>query len=488
MFGAEKERWFSPVTFGVVLLSAILNLGAAANAASPSAPADSVETYLTDSGIAVIVPIVATSITRDYVDREELEAKTAPGGDWYQLERAANRHGASIAVDSAILASIAEWGSDSPGSVKLWLQRVMSNNPIILLWGNADPFVFGITGGQNRISAIQMAELASLKTKELVGWVTGYAGNLESVSRTDSLGFSRLIADDATFPRDAGTLSRAANEYVAEVVKPDDSTDLVVAADQAIALMNGKTALSLPTNSNHVDVLRVEEFLDSLEARQDIVHYLPLSTATLGEPQITGELRESVRSLMFVHQRDVRVAKVGLDPTVILEPRTRELAMVAGRVASADFPRYVRGIEKNHLESSDIVSLELGADYTILADNADLPLSLTNNTETDLTLVLTARSKSGILVIDSAEQTVELPAATSTRITIPVTVLANGATEIIVSLKNVDGISLGKPTSLSVSVSAQWEAVTLWSFVSLVSIILGIGVFRTIRERRHSSV
>jgi hypothetical protein len=99
--------------------------------------------------------------------------------------------------------------------------------------------------------------------------------------------------------------------------------------------------------------------------------------------------------------------------------------------------------------------------------------------------VLTARSKSGILVIDSAEQTVEIPSATSTRITIPVTVLANGSTEISVSLKNVDGISLGKPTSLRVSVSAQWEAVTFWSFVSLVSVILGIGVFRTIRERRR---
>lgn len=485
MFVAEKGRRFSPVAFGLILFSAIFNIGSPANSYSPPVAADSAETYLTDNGIAVIVPIVATSITRDFVDREELESKTAQGGAWYQLERTANRHGASIAVDSAILASINAWGEDAPGSVKLWQQRVMANNPIILLWGNADPFVFGFTGGQNRISAIQMADIASLKAKELVGWVTGYAGNLESISRTDSLGFQRLITDDSTFPREAGTLSKAANEYIAEVVKPDDSTNLVVAADQAISLMNGRNAIAFPTNSNHVDVVRVEEFLDSIAARRNIVHYLPLATVTLGEPEITGDLRESVRSLMFVHQRDVRIAKVGLDPAVILEPRTRELAMVAGRVASADFPRYVRGIEKNHLESSDIVSLELGADYTILADNADLPLSLTNNTATDLTLVLTARSKSGILVIDSAEQTVEIPSATSTRITIPVTVLANGSTEISVSLKNVDGISLGKPTSLRVSVSAQWEAVTFWSFVSLVSVILGIGVFRTIRERRR---
>jgi hypothetical protein len=127
------------------------------------------------------------------------------------------------------------------------------------------------------------------------------------------------------------------------------------------------------------------------------------------------------------------------------------------------------------------------ADFTVLADSTELPLTITNSSVTDITVIASVNAISGIVSIATPSQTVTIPAGSSSRVTVPMVSVANGKTSLRATLTTTSGIAVSEPVFVEIDVQAQWETITLVTFIGIVASIMGIGIARTIRDRRRRS-
>jgi hypothetical protein len=437
---------------------------------------------------SVLVPIVASGSSTDLISAEELMQRASLGGSWSRLTSAAISHGATIAVDSRIVASIAALGEDSPSTVSAWLDSVRRSEPIYLPWGNADPFVIAAVGRSFRVSTFQLSDISGIPAIEIIGWPTGHAGNARSLRIAEKLGFTNLIADDKTFPDVTNSYSASASAAVAKVVSLGSEADPIAAAAQLRGSTSGRLALVLPRDTSAVDVDRAVVFLNALYKGSVRASRFVPAVVTEGTAVTFHDIpTAAIRSLMAQHRLDRQVSEMALDPHAITFPRLRRLCVVAGLVATDDFPAAARGYVRTAQTYEEFVSFSLGSDFIVLADSTELPLTITNSSVTDITVIASVNAISGIVSIATPNQTVTIPAGSSARVTVPMVSVANGKTSLRATLTTTSGIAVSEPVFVEIDVQAQWEAITLVTFIAIVASIMGIGIARTVRDRRRRS-
>ncbi len=435
--------------------------------------------------MSVVVPIVSATTSTGSLDAAELESNTAAGGGWAVLSAAALEHGATIALDSRITASIERLGDDAPASAVAWLAAVQRSNPLDLPWGNADPFALAATATNNRISAIQLSELSGVGASDIVGWPTGRVGDRNSVSRVHTLGFTALIVDDATFPGNRNALSATGGALLADGVSPRAALSAVDVVGRILG--DGTVrAVSLPRSPGAIDPARASAVLDELASRGvSLTRYEPATTETLGNPVISKPHADVVATLLTQHRFDRRISAIGVNPAAIALPRLERICVLAGLADDDQFVALVRNYLRNARTYSDVVAVQQGAEYTILSNQADIPVTVSNLSTTDITVTLAARSQTGAMRVDSPDLEVTIAAGANEQVSIPVETVANGHTALVVTLTTAEGFDISGPIVLPVEIQAQWEGVTLAVFVGFVSIILSVGIVRQIRDRRR---
>jgi hypothetical protein len=195
----------------------------------------------------------------------------------------------------------------------------------------------------------------------------------------------------------------------------------------------------------------------------------------------------TIQSLMYQHRLDQEVSEMALEPREITTPRLRQLCVIAGLVATARFPVVARGYTRTAKTFEEFVSFSLGSDFTVLANSAELPLTITNTSATDITVVASVNAVSGIVSIPTPNQTIVIPSGSSAQVTVPMNSVANGKTSLRATLTTVSGIAVSEPVFVEIDVQAQWEGITLVTFLAIVASVLGIGIARTVRDRRRRS-
>jgi hypothetical protein len=438
---------------------------------------------------AVLVPIVTVQSGNDLVTVEELTAATSRGGIWSTLTDSAIEHGATIALDSRIVASISALGDDAPVAVSGWMDRVVRSGPIYLPWGNADPFLFASFSPSFRVSALGLSKISGVPAADIVGWPTGRAGNDRSLSRAQTLGYSTLIANDAVFPRAGVTLSHRSSELVRSAVSPGSTVDLKkFVRENGYNFSTWGSAFALPRDPRDIDSVRAAQFLDLLFAGSATARpFEPIATSALKEFRSMDVPARAIRSLASQHRTDQQVSVIATDPSVISTPRLRRLSIIAGMVGHAEFVTEVRSYTRAAKSFDEFITFTVGSDFTVLADSADLPLTVSNSSASDITVVATVDAVSGIVNIAQPQQTITVPAGSSAQVTVPMSSVANGRTSLRATLTTTDGIPVTEPAYIAIDVQAQWEGLTLIGFISVVSTLLTIGIVRTVRDRRNRS-
>ena len=94
---------------------------------------------------------------------------------------------------------------------------------------------------------------------------------------------------------------------------------------------------------------------------------------------------------------------------------------------------------------------------------------------------------SGIVSIPTPNQTIMGPSGASAQVTVPMISVANGKTSLRATLTTTSGIVISDPVFIEIEVQAEWESITLVAFIAIVASIMGIGIARTIRDRRRRS-
>ena len=463
------------VSLAVAAIASLCGFGAVPADAAPRAT------------FSVLIPIVASGSSTELIAADTLTALASPGGSWAELTSSAISHGATIAIDSRIVASITALGGDSPAA-SAWLESVTRSRPIYLPWGNADPFLLAATGPSYRVSAIQLSDISGIAAADIVGWPTGRAGNSQSPRSAEKLGFGRLIADDETFPSLANTYSASASAAIAKAVAPGSGVDPATVATHLHNSSTGRLAIVLPRDPGSVDGQRAVAFLNALysgsaRASRFVPAEVPSDTAVT----LHDVPDAAIRALMSQHRLDRQVSEMALDPRVISTPRLRRLCVIAGLVATNRFPTAVRGYVRTARTYEEFVSFSLGSGFTVLANSTELPLTVTNISATDLSVVASVDAVSGIVSISKPSQTIMIPSGSSAQVTVPMVSVANGKTSLRATLATTSGIVISEPVFIEIDVQAQWESVTLVTFVAIVASIMAIGVARTIRDRRRRS-
>jgi hypothetical protein len=156
-------------------------------------------------------------------------------------------------------------------------------------------------------------------------------------------------------------------------------------------------------------------------------------------------------------------------------------------VGRPEFVTEVRTYNRAAKYFDEFITFTVGSDFTVLADSADLPLTVSNASTSDITVVATIDAVTGIVSIAQPQQTITVPAGSSAQVTVPMSSVANGRTSLRATLTTTDGIPVTEPAYIAIDVQAQWEGVTLIGFISVVSTLLTIGIVRTVRDRRKRS-
>jgi hypothetical protein len=470
--GARRVR--AGLTFAVI--ASFLGLSPVPVVAAPTAT------------FAVVVPIVAVQSGNELLTVDELSAATSPGGIWYELSSAAIAHGATLAVDSRIVASIAALGDDMPAEVAEWLSTVTAAAPLYLPWGNADPLVLASFAASFRISTIALSKISAIPASDFVGWPTGRTGTNRILPRLETLGFSSLIVDNVAFPDTAGAFSVEWTDRIRLAVAPGSNGSVQILADEIRRTSSGNTVIALPRNPRDIDPLRAAEFLDALFAGPvTATRFSPVPLGEVGEIRAHNVPSDALRTLTRQHRLDRLVSSIAADPTVILTPRLQRFCVVAGMVGQADFSPAVRSYVRSAGTFDEFISFALGSDFTVLADSAELPLTVSNSTASDITVVATVNAVSGIVSIANPRQTITVPAGSTTQVSVSMESVANGKTSLRATLTTLDGIPISEPVYVAIDVQAEWEGLTLFAFIVIVATILSIGIVRTVRDRRARS-
>ncbi|MDA7761288.1 DUF6049 family protein [Aquiluna sp.] len=130
-------------------------------------------------------------------------------------------------------------------------------------------------------------------------------------------------------------------------------------------------------------------------------------------------------------------------------------------------------------------SIVPGSNVNVVARDARIPVTVTNPTNQDLEVTVTAISNSFRLEILEPAVLV-IPAQSSAVAELPIKAIANGPVQISVSLKMGD-VQVGDSVLVDVNVNYDVELFLLVSFGVAMFALIVVGVFRTTSKLRKKS-
>lgn len=435
--------------------------------------------------LSVLVPIVSDAGDGQYISSEVLEAETAPDGDWTILVESATEHGLTLALDSRIAASITALGNDAPATAVAWLEDVSARQPLILPWGNSDPWALR-TIGSFSFSAAFFAELSGHNPSELVAWPSGSLVESDSVAITASRGFTRIIAGDDVL---AGGFDLASSAVLQSAVAPGTTMSAGAGAEAVTGSARNGSALVLPSNPHALDAAKAAAVLDALSDRGvTFSHFSPLAVTAGRVPLRTAGAPAVLAGLFAAVAVDrERATTITNTPDALLISRITTLSVITRDVHSSEFAAAAQAFLADTNWLSRLVSISLATEYTVLSNTAEVPVSVSNDSLAAVTIDVRVRSTSGIVHVEAPSQTITIEPKSNVRITVPMTAVANGRTALIANIRDSAGNSIGAPVVFPIEVQAQWEILTVVVFFGSVVVIMTIGIIRTIRRRRASA-
>ncbi|MDB4018768.1 DUF6049 family protein [Aquiluna sp.] len=130
-------------------------------------------------------------------------------------------------------------------------------------------------------------------------------------------------------------------------------------------------------------------------------------------------------------------------------------------------------------------SIVPGSNVNVVARDARIPVTVTNPTNQDLEVTVTAISNSFRLEILEPAVLV-IPAQSSAVAELPIKAIANGPVQISVSL-NMGDVQVGDSVLVDVNVNYDVELFLLVSFGVAMFALIVVGVFRTTSKLRKKS-
>jgi hypothetical protein len=333
-----------------------------------------------------------------------------------------------------------------------------------------------------------LATLAALGYADVL--LSGSNVSAVSTALVDLGEIDALVADDevTTAVRDA-TYAGTATAYQDAIAR------LGVALQARAAETPGRTIIATLDRRWPFGTLRMADVLttiDSASASQLVtlgeVLAGPRGGAQLVEP-MGDDRTATVTSLLGASTEESSFLVIAEDAAEITQPRRLALLGLSASAWRADEVGWTAATEAFLTESQatvNAVQIAEGSDLLLLSDISTLRMQVSNALPVAVTVFLSVRPLRPILHVEdtSIEVTIE-PDSTST-VSVPVESIANGDVTVRAELLGGNG-PLGTVHFVKVSVQAGWETAGTLIAGTLVVLVFGGGLVRSILRRRREA-
>ncbi|MGV8970079.1 MAG: DUF6049 family protein [Microbacteriaceae bacterium] len=300
---------------------------------------------------------------------------------------------------------------------------------------------------------------------------------LVSDSALSELFFSSISLSDASSR--AQSVTEIASVVAASASRVSGPSSFVIALDRGV--------VSNPTHvtDSLVALSRSQSFTVTTVA--SVLSANSTAATVLDSPHSTTRVSMAA-PLLSNESADADFARVAIDPSRITdERRIRLLASL-----SPQWSRYPGGwgvATKDFLSESvalrSSVRIVESSEITFAADRGMLPITVRNDLDQGVKVFVSVRPRTPLLSIDPVPLELDIEPDSQRKALIPAEALSNGTVELVVSIRNSAGYSVGQPTSVTTRVQAGWETPVTFFLGVLLVIIFAVGIVRTVRRRRN---
>lgn len=177
------------------------------------------------------------------------------------------------------------------------------------------------------------------------------------------------------------------------------------------------------------------------------------------------------------------------DPTALTgEQRLSLMALTSNSWAgsAADWTAVVDQWLENANKILTAVQIAESSPLNFFQDKGTLPIAISNGLPYPITVYVTVRSTTGILVVMNSRVPLAMEANSQSRVFIPVQSIANGEASLNVSLSSATRVPLGTPKTVTTNVVAGWETTATFIIAVLLLLLFIAGIVRTVLKRRKA--
>lgn len=500
-----------------------------------------------ETRLALAIPITVPAQPTGLIPADVLETYTAPNGILSRELDAVIGRPVAIGLDPMIVASIRILGNTAPQSATDWLQRLQesSNETFSLSYADSDvsalrqagstgvlgPTYFPIDpalypaepadGGEEpsvspspspppadvevpttetitdlpytlsgivwpRQNTVTVADLASFNASAPVTTVVS-AGNLVSPSTVSATieDHRVLVADD--------TVSQLLSQAV-RALSPLDWQQTITRIKSELNSRGGGTILATFDRSIPQTANRLAETVAAITqltgiTLTDIASAMaePASAQKLVDSPVNADRISRLRLMLAAEALLAPFSSVLTDPAPLTGERRLSLLALSSN-SWVDSATWMASVDEWLERSNAMVnSVQIAESSTLnfFQDRGNLPIAVSNNLDYPVTVYVTVRSGTGILVVTDSRVPIEIEAGSQARAAIPVQSIANGEATLQVSLSSATNVAIGAPKTVTTNVVAGWETTATWVIAALLLALFVAGIVRTILKRRR---
>jgi len=357
-----------------------------------------------------------------------------------------------------------------------------------------------------------------------IGWPVGSDADTVTVNLLAELGRSAVILDESAQPlARIPSASSDGRSVITDASSPtptlladtaltstlaavgQDGPDGGVAAIQTLLADSAAITLQRPSRSRHVLVTAPRSWsVDPRLAGQAVAALLQapwntpaglqplLDAAPVARPSPELTVRERASELAVPGLQQVgaslsraeRLSAAFADPAGIVLPAQRSAVALASshwRGSPQQWRQGVAAFEQRTQDRQNSVRVVPGSTVTQVSRNVRLPVTVQNDSDQPVTVVLDVTPRSSRLVV-TGTVTLVVPANDREIGYVPVRGVGNGDTSVRIQLLTQAGAPLGQPVQTEVLVRADWESWGTYAVAAVAALVLAVGLFRTVRR------
>lgn len=214
----------------------------------------------------------------------------------------------------------------------------------------------------------------------------------------------------------------------------------------------------------------------------------PTSASVVARPEPAARIATTA-ALLAAESSAGSFASILKDPSQITGERRLSLLALLSNAWSGDnaWNSATRSyIAKSTEYVTKSVTIARSSNAVITSRTSGLPITITNQLPWPVTVYVTVRSPSSILVINNDRVELTIEAQSQAKTTVPVTTNANGPVTLTVSLSSETNVPISTPTTIDVDVQAGWETAVTAVFAALLVAVFAFGIYRNIAKRRKA--